>query len=95
MVDAVDDERRVAVQHEKHLLVLSPPLVVLGDRLAGRELDRVDPEGADLERPPHEHPLPVRPLELLVVLDRQTVHRRSSGVTRPGDPAIPLPRQTV
>ena len=68
MIDAFDDDDRVAVEHEEHLLVVATALVVLGDRLAGRQLDRVHPERRDAERPPHEHPLAVRPLEVLVVL---------------------------
>ena len=61
VVGAVDDQRRRALEDEEQLLVVALDLVVLGDRLAGRQLDRVDPERGDAERAPHEHPLAVRP----------------------------------
>ena len=69
-------------EHEEELLVIAVDLVVLGDRVARWQLDRVDPERAHAERAPHQHPLAVVPLELLVVPDGERVHR-----CLPGSPA--------
>ena len=44
MVLAVDDERRAAAEDVEHLLLVAVGLVVLGNLLAGRDLDDVDAE---------------------------------------------------
>ena len=64
----------VALEHEEELLVVSLTLVVLGDRVARLELDGVDAERVHAERAPHQDPLAVVPLELVVVPNRHRVH---------------------
>jgi hypothetical protein len=62
----------------RNTLVPAAGLVVLGDRLARRELDRVEAERLDSERATHQHPLAVGALELVVVPDRERFHAASS-----------------
>ena len=66
----VGDERGRPVEHEEELLVRPLALVVLGNRVTRLELDGVDAERVDAERAPHQDPLAVVPVELVVMPNR-------------------------
>src|SRR5439155_12823973 len=77
---AVDHDCGGALEHEEQLLLVSFGLVVLGYRLAGRELDEVHAKAVALQRAAHEAPI-AGALELVRVGDRVRVlvlHRASA-----------------
>ena len=57
MLLAVDHQRRAAAEDVEHLLLVAVGLVVLGNLLAGRDLDDIDPECPQLERAANELPV--------------------------------------
>ena len=64
----VDDQARRALEHEEDLLLVAVGLVVLGDPLAGRDLDQVHAERLEPERAADEQPV-AGALEILAAAD--------------------------